>query len=263
MPAAASQPPAMSIGIHVAASGSLPAPPAARSKPVTACMSASFPGKAAQRPVAPKALAWQYTASGFRRATVPASMPRRSATPTRKLCSTTSARLSSCSTTGRASGAPMFSARLRLPRWHAATAYAAARMASPSGGSTLTTSAPRSARISAASGPATNAEKSTTRRPASRRAWGKHRGSFRLNDLLTSSGSTDIGEPTMTSRSRRMARPVSARWGSASSSPGASRGSHATPASRSRAIHSSRGRAAKNDTHRAARSPSLPVIWSL
>ncbi len=35
------------------------------------------------------------------------------------------------------------------------------------GGSTLMTSAPRSARISAASGPATNAEKSTTRNPAS------------------------------------------------------------------------------------------------
>ena len=41
------------------AMGSLPAPPTARSNPVTACMSASLPGNFARGPVAPKALAWQ------------------------------------------------------------------------------------------------------------------------------------------------------------------------------------------------------------
>ena len=57
MAAAATQPPAMSIGIHVAASGSLPAPPTARSNPVTACMRASLPGKAARGPLSPNAVA--------------------------------------------------------------------------------------------------------------------------------------------------------------------------------------------------------------
>jgi hypothetical protein len=47
----------MSIGIHVAASGSLPAPPTARSNPVTACMSASLPGNTDRAPVAPNAVA--------------------------------------------------------------------------------------------------------------------------------------------------------------------------------------------------------------
>jgi hypothetical protein len=49
----------MSSGIHVAATGSLPAPPLALANPVSACMSASLPGALARRPVLPKALAWQ------------------------------------------------------------------------------------------------------------------------------------------------------------------------------------------------------------
>ena len=56
---AATQPPTMSMGIQVAAIGSLPAPPMARSNPVSACMSASLPGALARGPVGPKALAWQ------------------------------------------------------------------------------------------------------------------------------------------------------------------------------------------------------------
>jgi hypothetical protein len=59
MPAAATHPPAMSSGIQVAATGSLPAPPLALAKPVSACISASLPGVLARGPVLPKALAWQ------------------------------------------------------------------------------------------------------------------------------------------------------------------------------------------------------------
>ena len=122
MPAAANHPPVMSIGIHVAAVGSLPSPPTATSKPVSACIRASLPGNFARGPVEPKALAWQYTAAGLRRATVASSMPSRSATPTRKLCSTTSAHCSRESTTGRASGSLRSRAMLRLPLWQAAMA---------------------------------------------------------------------------------------------------------------------------------------------
>ena len=46
-------------------------------------------------------------------------------------------------------------------------------------------------------------------------------------------------------RPSRTARPISARCGSASASPGASTGSHATPAARSRSIQTSRGSAGK------------------
>ena len=59
MPIAATQPPDMSIGIQVAAIGSLPSPPMARSNPVSACISASLPGNSARGPVVPNALAWQ------------------------------------------------------------------------------------------------------------------------------------------------------------------------------------------------------------
>ena len=74
----------------------------------------------------------------------------------------------------------------------------------------MMTSAPRSARISAASGPATNAEKSTTRRPARRPAGVEAGdalcelergdgpfGTMGREGLL--SGSTVIGEPVTTS----------------------------------------------------------------
>jgi hypothetical protein len=186
---AATQPPAMSMGIHVPAIGSFPSPPTATSNPVTACMSASLPGSFALGPVGPNPLAWQYTAPGRSSATTSAPMPSRSATPTRKLCRTTSAQRSSPSTAGRASGAPMSRARLRLPRWQAATAYAAARIASPVGGSTLMTSAPRSASTWAPRGPATKAEKSTTRSPASGRVG-------RAVLTRSASASTAIGVPS-------------------------------------------------------------------
>ena len=68
-------------------------------------------------------------------------------------------------------------------------------MASPSGGSTLITSAPRSASTSAASGPATNAEKSSTRTPASSRGPVPRGGGGRRAParVAAPSGTTEIG----------------------------------------------------------------------
>ena len=169
---AATQPPVMSIGIHVAAIGSLPAPPTARSNPVRACISGVVAGEAGP------GARWGRTRwhgsrppGGFKpgdgllvdaeplgdadaevvehHVGPPAGAPRRRAGPP---------------------GAPRSRATLRLPRWQHGDGVGGGR-AWPRrpGGSILTTSAPRSASTSAASGPATKAEKSATRSPSSSR----------------------------------------------------------------------------------------------
>src|SRR5438094_7887674 len=95
-------------------------------------------------------------------------MPRRLATPGRKPSTTTCACLTSFSTTLAASADFKSSAMLRLLRFSVPNCTGTyERPGSPRGGSTLITSAPRSARIDEAKGPGTNIEKSTTRTPSS------------------------------------------------------------------------------------------------
>src|SRR5256714_14496116 len=95
-------------------------------------------------------------------------MPRRCATPGRKPSTTTCACLTSFSTTATASGDFKSSAMLRLLRFSVLNCTGTyERPGSPRGGSTLITSAPRSARIDEANGPGTNIEKSITWMPAS------------------------------------------------------------------------------------------------
>src|SRR5438552_4246208 len=95
-------------------------------------------------------------------------MPRRCATPGRKPSTTTCACLTSFSTTLAASADFKSSAMLRLLRFSVPNCTGTyERPGSPRGGSTLITSAPRSASIDEAKGPGTNIEKSTTWMPAS------------------------------------------------------------------------------------------------
>src|SRR3954468_2598085 len=95
-------------------------------------------------------------------------MPRRFATPGRKPSTTTSALATSLPTTPAASACLRSSEMLRLLRFSVSNCTGTyERPGSPRGGSTLITSAPRSARIEEANGPGTNIEKSTTWVPAS------------------------------------------------------------------------------------------------
>src|SRR5437762_94466 len=95
-------------------------------------------------------------------------MPRRFATPGRKPSTTTSARSTSFSTTALASAFLRSTAMLRLFRFSVSNCTGTyERPGSPRGGSTLITSAPRSARIDEAKGPGTNIEKSTNLTPSS------------------------------------------------------------------------------------------------
>ncbi len=142
-------------------------------------------------------------------------------------------------------------------------------MASPCGGSTLTTSAPRSASTWAAKGPATKAEKSTTRTPCSSgpgTGAAAAAGTGAASDPVSDSGRTVIGVSTMTSRlprsDRSVTSPAAVTCGSDRTSPGVRTGSQATPAARNRAIQMSRGSRAKNDRQRTARSFSAPDTCS-
>src|SRR3982750_3085719 len=95
-------------------------------------------------------------------------MPRRFATPGRKPSTTTSALATSLPTTLAASACLRSSEMLRLLRFSVSNCTGTyERPGSPRGGSTLITSAPRSARIEDAKGPGTNIEKSTTLTPSS------------------------------------------------------------------------------------------------
>src|SRR5437588_7428243 len=95
-------------------------------------------------------------------------MPRRLATPGRKPSTTTCACSARRATTSPASGSLRLSAMLRLFRFSLANCTGTyERPGSPRGGSTLITSAPRSAKMAVANGPGTNIEKSTTRTPRS------------------------------------------------------------------------------------------------
>src|SRR2546430_13784175 len=95
-------------------------------------------------------------------------MPRRCATPGRNPSTTTCACLTSFSTTATASGDFKSSAMLRLLRFSLPNCTGTyERPGSPRGGSTLITSAPRSASIDEANGPGTHIEKSTTWMPSS------------------------------------------------------------------------------------------------
>src|SRR5437763_7854138 len=95
-------------------------------------------------------------------------MPRRFATPGRKPSTTTCACRTSFATTAAVSACFRSSAMLRLFRFSVSNcAGTYERPGSPRGGSTLITSAPRSASIDEANGPGTNIEKSTTWMPAS------------------------------------------------------------------------------------------------
>src|SRR5947208_3250677 len=95
-------------------------------------------------------------------------MPRRLARPGRKPSTATCACAASRATTSAASGSLRLSAMLRLFRFSVANCTGTyERPGSPRGGSTLITSAPRSAKMAVANGPGTNIEKSMTRMPAS------------------------------------------------------------------------------------------------
>src|SRR5207237_7264377 len=92
----------------------------------------------------------------------------RFATPGRKPSTTTSALATSLATTPAASACLRSSEMLRLLRFSVSNCTGTyERPGSPRGGSTLITSAPRSASIDEANGPGTNIEKSTTWMPAS------------------------------------------------------------------------------------------------
>src|ERR1700722_13740978 len=95
-------------------------------------------------------------------------MPRRAATPGRKVSKATSAQRARRRTTALLSSCLRSSAILRLLRL--ATRNKASgmwRAKSPPGGSTLMMSAPRSPRMEVANGPGSNTEKSRTRTPTS------------------------------------------------------------------------------------------------
>src|SRR5919201_6416329 len=95
-------------------------------------------------------------------------MPSRFATPGLKPSITTCACAASRATISAASGSLRLSAMLRLLRFSVSNCTGTyERPGSPRGGSTLITSAPRSASIAEANGPGTNIEKSTTWTPAS------------------------------------------------------------------------------------------------
>ena len=240
---AATQPPTMSMGIQVgrdrvvalAADGPLEA----RSAPASA---RRCPGALARGPVGAEGAG--VAVDGVRveaRRRSPRRCPSRSDTPTRKLCSTTSAQreqpLDHRAGLGpRRCRAPGCACPAGRRRWRRRRA----RMASPPGGSTLITSAPRSARTSAASGPATNAEKSTTRRPSSRAAPAPAREGIELRRRRP--GRRIVGErraPTIGGPSTTSSWPRSTARGPGRPRPGAGRpaprpgpstGSQATPA---------------------------------
>src|ERR687887_2000889 len=95
-------------------------------------------------------------------------MPSRFATPGLKPSITTCACAARRATISAASGSLRLSAMLRLLRFSVLNCTGTyERPGSPRGGSTLMTSAPRSARIDEAKGPGTNIEKSITWMPAS------------------------------------------------------------------------------------------------
>src|SRR6266850_7129982 len=95
-------------------------------------------------------------------------MPRRFATPGRKPSMTICAFFTSGSTTSREGEDFRSRAKLLLLRFSVLNCTGTYdRPGSPRGGSTLITSAPRSAKIAVANGPGTNIEKSTTRTPRS------------------------------------------------------------------------------------------------
>src|SRR6266850_3643483 len=95
-------------------------------------------------------------------------MPRRFATPGRKPSMTICAFFTSCSTTSREGEDFRSRVKLLLLRFSVLNCTGTYdRPGSPRGGSTLITSAPRSAKIAVANGPGTNIEKSTTRTPRS------------------------------------------------------------------------------------------------
>ena len=116
-------------------------------------------------------------------------MPSRLAAGIRRLWWTTSAQPTRASRAGRAAGDLRSRATPRLPRWQAAKTRWTWRIWSPPVASTLTTSAPRSARSMGPRGPARKLPRSRTRRP--------------------SEGPSDRGVPDPVPRRRRRRRPGS------------------------------------------------------
>src|SRR5580698_188735 len=94
-------------------------------------------------------------------------MPRRSATPGRRLWLTTSAHRTSRWATSWPAGFLRSTAIERLPRWAPLNGLVVGRSVSPSRGSSLMTSAPRSASRRLAYGPAKYIPKSRTLTPSS------------------------------------------------------------------------------------------------
>src|SRR3954447_17949892 len=110
-----------------------------------------------------------YTSRGKRAHREAQSRPSRSSAEGRRLVTKTSAPPSSCSTISRPRSVLRSSATLRLPRLSSRKYAGSAlpRWGSPSRGSSLTTSAPQSARMAAVAGPAMTTPSSTTRTPVS------------------------------------------------------------------------------------------------
>src|ERR1035437_3068455 len=119
----------------------------------------------------------QYTRCGWRATVSVAARPRPSRESGRRLLMKTSAEASRSSRCCRSSSSRRLSVTLRLPRLSRAKAGLGMslsmpsdpntlRMGSPTGASTLITSAPQSASSAAADGAATHTPNSTTRRPA-------------------------------------------------------------------------------------------------
>src|SRR5438270_1591130 len=108
---------------------------------------------------------------GFRSRSVAYEKPSLSSAPGRKFSVSTSLRATSRSTRSRPSGCLRSTAKLFLLRLNTgknpAPACSRRRVLSPSSGSTLITSAPRSASISPQEGPITMCANSTTRTPSS------------------------------------------------------------------------------------------------
>ena len=195
MPAAATQPPAMSIGIHVAASGSLPAPPTAPLEAgqrlherVVAGHAGPRAGRAEGAGVAVDG-AWVEAGDGGLVDAQPLGhadpevVQHDVGPPDQPLDDRAAA--SGAEVEGQAALAP-------LAGGHGVGGGRASPR--PRGGSTLMTSAPRSARTWAASGPATNAEKSTTRTPSSRPCVGRPPRRRRRREASSGSGHRRDGD---------------------------------------------------------------------
>src|SRR6267143_6080997 len=128
----------------------------------------SCPALPRSGPVWPKPVSEQITRRGSSADSEAGEQPSRSRTPGRKPSMSTSAHAQSRRSAAGPSGAFRSRAMLRLPRFSASNCSGSPRRKSPSAASsTLTTSAPRSARSSVAYGPGYRRVRSTTRTPAS------------------------------------------------------------------------------------------------